>query len=213
MSHVLTHGALAYMLSWTYNTYSQPVAPKPTPRTAIIFFDGDGTLWYPRSTRRSQKPYWVYAKRSPIGHLVLAPYVRRTLRHLRRMGVTLVVLSTHPFDTARSNALLARKLVHFGLLPYFHGFSAPPTHREAKPLAMIQTLRALQLPRSSALMVGDSYLWDYRPARKHRIAALLMQSEYSPSLRLVPKRRRLKELPELVEFVIRRNRHPVETHH
>ena len=122
------------------------------------------------------------------------------------MGVTLVVLSTHPFDLARSNALLAKKLVHFKLLSYFYGFSAPPTRREAKPLAMMQTLRALRLPRSSALMVGDSYLWDYRPARRHRIPALLMHSAYSPSFRLVPKRCRLSELSELIEFVKRRRK-------
>lgn len=25
-----------------------------------VFFDGDGTLWYPKTTRRTRKPWWIY---------------------------------------------------------------------------------------------------------------------------------------------------------
>jgi hypothetical protein len=27
----------------------------------IIFFDGDGTIWYPKATKRKVKPHWIYS--------------------------------------------------------------------------------------------------------------------------------------------------------
>ena len=26
----------------------------------VVFFDGDGTLWYPKTTKRTAAPHWVY---------------------------------------------------------------------------------------------------------------------------------------------------------
>ena len=27
----------------------------------IIFFDGDGTIWYPKNTKRKVAPHWIYS--------------------------------------------------------------------------------------------------------------------------------------------------------
>ena len=35
----------------------------------IVFFDGDGTLWYPKDTRHTEPPHWIYhEKRSLDGY-------------------------------------------------------------------------------------------------------------------------------------------------
>src|SRR3712207_9020349 len=56
--------------------------------TLFRSFDGDGTLWYPRATRRTKKPWWVYTdvetKGNYLQHLALTPMAVETLRALRK---------------------------------------------------------------------------------------------------------------------------------
>lgn len=53
----------------------------------IIFFDADGTLWYPKSTKYSKMPHWVYLEsQNPddyLKHLVVIPSVLKTLKKLK----------------------------------------------------------------------------------------------------------------------------------
>lgn len=54
---------------------------------AIIFFDGDGTLWYPIKTKHTVKPHWLYSDKSiknPHHYLMLIPTVESTLKKLRK---------------------------------------------------------------------------------------------------------------------------------
>lgn len=27
----------------------------------VVFFDGDGTIWYPKKTKYKEKPHWIYS--------------------------------------------------------------------------------------------------------------------------------------------------------
>lgn len=52
----------------------------------IIFLDGDGTLWYPKATKRTQKPHWIYhdpeTKDNYLEHLELTPKTKEALEYL-----------------------------------------------------------------------------------------------------------------------------------
>jgi hydroxymethylpyrimidine pyrophosphatase-like HAD family hydrolase len=66
----------------------------------IIFLDGDGTLWYPSTTKRTQKSHWIYndplTKDNYLAHLQLTPKIKETLTALRLRGILLVVISANP---------------------------------------------------------------------------------------------------------------------
>ena len=52
---------------------------------------------------------------------------------------------------------------------------------------MIEILKKRKIPKSKALMVGDSYRWDFKPAKENGIDALLIESEYEPMKSRVKK--------------------------
>lgn len=176
----------------------------------IIFFDGDGTLWYPKATKRTVKPHWIYHDPATMGdyrpHLTLTPKVKATLRELRRRGVYTVVISTHPHHAKTADALLQEKVRHFGLeklLDEVHSARNVPT---GKGVVIARVLKRLKLPKSSALMVGDSYRWDYLAAKHVGVEALLMKTDYLESYKKrYPGARRLKRviknLDEVLPFV------------
>ena len=53
----------------------------------IIFLDGDGTLWYPQKTKRTQKPHRIYCddkiKDNYLEHLELTPNTKETLQDFK----------------------------------------------------------------------------------------------------------------------------------
>ena len=92
---------------------------RPMKQKEIIFFDGDGTLWYPKSTKRTISPHWIYSDvdigKRYLDHMVLTPSALAILKKLKRTGVLLIVLSTHPHLQKEADGLLARKVRHFKL--------------------------------------------------------------------------------------------------
>lgn len=85
----------------------------------IIFFDGDGTLWYPKLTKKSQPPHWIYShpktKLNPNKYLIRIPGTLKTIRHLKKKGLILIVLSAHPRPSKESAKELEERLKLFGL--------------------------------------------------------------------------------------------------
>lgn len=148
----------------------------------IIFFDGDGTLWYPRQTKRTQKPFWVYldahTKDSYLDHLVLTPHAVETLRVLRSHTSMTVLLSTHPHEATEAATVLDEKVRHFGLDSLFDEVYATAEYPEAKGEKMLEILQRHNLKTEDALMVGDSYRWDYTPAEAMGVDAVLINSDY-----------------------------------
>jgi len=168
----------------------------------IIFFDGDGTLWYPRKTKYARHPGWLYKDkrfRNHNTHLILAPSVLSTIRKLKRMGVITVVLSTNPHPPRKADAITNHRVKHFELEELFDEVHATRTYHESKGEFMLKILKKRKIPKSKALIIGDSYKWDYQPARKIGIDALLIESKYEPMKMKV--KRTIKKLSGIFTYV------------
>lgn len=148
----------------------------------IIFFDADGTLWYPHATKRTRHPVWLYLdeelKHDYLPHMSLTPQAIETLTLLREHGIMTVILSTHPHEPEEALRRLDEKVRHFALSELFDQVVATAEYPEAKPEKMLEVLVRLNLSKDDALMVGDSYEWDYAPALSVGIDAALINSDY-----------------------------------
>ena len=149
---------------------------------SIIFFDGDGTLWYPKRTKRSVAPHWIYSD-TVIGdryleHMTLTPSALATLKKLKKSGVKLVVLSTHPHSRKEADIILGNKIKHFKLMDVFDGVYSSRNYPGGKGEQILAILKKMEIPKSKALMVGDNYLWDYISAKRVGVDALLIKSDY-----------------------------------
>lgn len=167
-------------------------------RKKIIFFDGDGTIWYPKTTKRSKLPYWIYGDTNnleinyqSLRHLILTRTALTTLKNLRRNGVKLILLSTHPHPSKIADIVLGMKLRHLKILEIFDEYCATGGLPEAKGKKIIALLKKYKLPKSKALMVGDSYRYDYLSAKSVRVDAVLLRSKY---LKHPPRGPRIKKL-------------------
>lgn len=148
----------------------------------IIFFDGDGTIWYPRVSKRKKAPHWIYSNKN-IGnnyleHLILTPLALVSLKKLKKLGIILVLLSTHPHPPKEADVLLKGKVEHLKLEEIFDDFYTSRNKQEGKGEAIVRILRKKRIFKYQALMVGDSYRFDYLSAKKVGIDALLIKSEY-----------------------------------
>lgn len=171
---------------------------KIVPKTKkIVFFDADGTLWYPLKTKHTEKPHWLYKDKSIKDHhphLMLIPTVESTLRKLKKMGILTVVLSTHPHEIEEAYKIINKKVEHFNLKELFTEVHATREYHKSKSEYIVEILQKLNISKTQALMVGDNYLWDYKPARDIGVDALLMQSDY------MKKDKRLKTIKKLSDL-------------
>ena len=173
---------------------------------SIIFFDGDGTLWYPKTTKRTVKPHWVYTdpatRADPLSHLVLTPTTRETLEELRARGKRLVLLSTHPHEPEEAHRLLLQKVEYFSLGLLFDEIHAARSYAASKGEIMCAVLERLRIPKEEALMVGDTYDWDYKIARQFGIDSVLIDSTYRQEHAEAKQVSRvISELYELLPFL------------
>src|SRR5665213_1336683 len=127
----------------------------------IIFFDADGTLWYPHATKRTSHPVWLYLdeqlKHNYLEHLSLTPQAVETLKSLRENRIITVILSTHPQEAEEAARLLGEKVRHFELTEFFDEVHATAEYPEAKAEKILEVLKRHNLTKDDALMVGDSY--------------------------------------------------------
>ncbi len=90
----------------------------------ILFFDGDGTMWYPKSTKRTKAPHWIYTdeqkKDGYLQHLTLTPTARDTIRKLKSQGYILILLSAHPHPPTEATKILQEKMDHFEYVFKWH---------------------------------------------------------------------------------------------
>ncbi|KKP69203.1 MAG: hypothetical protein UR66_C0001G0085 [Candidatus Moranbacteria bacterium GW2011_GWE1_35_17] len=148
----------------------------------IIFLDGDGTLWYPKKTKYTEKPHWIYAhedsKDNYCEHLMMIPTALVTLKKLKKLGVTVILLSTHPHPPKEADVVINHKVAHFKLVKLFDEIHATREIQSSKGEFILKILKKRKIPKSRALMVGDSYRWDYKPAKDVGVDALIIESEY-----------------------------------
>ena len=89
-----------------------------------------------------------------------------------------MLLSTYPHKPKKAQNLLKNKIKYFKLDKIFHEFYATKGHQESKGEFILQILKEKKIPKSKALMVGDSYRYDYFSARRVGVEAILIKTIY-----------------------------------
>ena len=118
-------------------------------------------------------------KDDPLKHLTLMPNVKKTLRRLKAMGLTIVLISQLPYSKRKAIKRLERITKHFGIHLFFDEIrpsysSIKKGHADPKDIAILEVLRNRKIPKSQALMVGDVYDHDYLPAKRSGIDCVLI---------------------------------------
>lgn len=173
----------------------------------IIFFDGDGTLWYPTSTKRTKKPHWVYhdaaTKDSYLEHIELTPKTKETLEILHKKGVKLVVISANPYPEEVAAKEIKERIDYFGLSDLFYTYrSSPGDDQNGKVAIMLEISEGLGLAKDDALMVGDSYLYDYLASREAGIDAFFIENEVARMPEPAPTAiQSIKEVSDLLNML------------
>ena len=172
----------------------------------IIFFDGDGTLWYPKKTKYQEKPHWLYSLEGTLDdhceHLMLIPTVLATLKKLKEYKIYTVLLSTHPHPPKEADSIINHKVTHFRLNDLFDEIHATREYHESKGEFIVKILKARDIPKTKALMVGDHYQWDYKPAKDVGVEALLIESEYmKPFVQNRRLKRTIKKLSDIFDYI------------
>jgi len=175
----------------------------------IVFFDGDGTLWYPKKTKRTVAPHWIYdnedltipvSKYLPL--LTLTPNAKEALRKLKSRGVYIVVVSTHPHHKDVAEKILAEKVSYFGLGELIDEAHSSLDVPDGKGMVIEEVLKRKGLPKAQALLVGDSYRYDYLSAQSVNVDALLIRADYSKE-RIKEEKisRSIDTLSEVLNFI------------
>ncbi|MGD0577058.1 MAG: HAD hydrolase-like protein [Candidatus Staskawiczbacteria bacterium] len=164
-----------------------------TNKKEIIFFDGDGTIWYPKDTKRKVAPHWIYSDKEigekHLEHLILTPSALTTLKKLKKLGKIIILISTHPHSKKEADILLKNKISHLKLDGIFDEFYSSRDYPEGKGEVIAKVLKKKHISKSKALMIGDSYRYDYMSAKKVGVDCFLIESEYMSA-----KGRRVKKV-------------------
>lgn len=151
----------------------------------VIFFDGDGTLWYPKTTKRTRKPHWVYLDESiadPVGEFIITPHAKDVLETLGSKGIKRVLLSTSPLSEEEAIMQRIEVLQHIDIHHLLDDIQVAPDRQDGKGLMITKLLKQSGLKPEDALMVGDSYKWDYDAAQNVGVDAALLDSDYERDL-------------------------------
>lgn len=147
----------------------------------VIFFDGDGTLWYPKSTLWTRKPHWVYLDKAvtdPVAEFVTTPRAIETLALLGQRGIKRVLLSTSPLPEEEAIMHRIRVTQHVEINHLLDDVQVAPDYPEGKGERITALLEQYRLQKEDALMVGDMFRWDYKSAQEVGVEALLIKTDY-----------------------------------
>lgn len=173
----------------------------------LLFLDGDGTLWYPSATKRTEKPHWVYhdekTKDNYLEHMELTPKTKEALELLHKKGMYLVVISASPYDEESAINDIEERLDHFGLSDLFYAVRASAGgDPNGKAAIMLEIIKELGITKEAALMVGDSYFYDYLAAKENGIDAFFIENEVAKMPQPMPDDlRSIKEVRDLVAML------------
>jgi FMN phosphatase YigB (HAD superfamily) len=171
----------------------------------VIFFDGDGTVWYPSATLRSRKPWWIYEDTSladPIRELIVTPTTVDLLHELGRRGIKRVLLSTSPL--AQDEAILHRIKIaqHVDIHHLLDDVQAAPDYPAGKGDMIRLLLAQYGLTAEDALMVGDSVERDYDAAQAVGVDALMISSDYeAEAIASVPVGRVIQVTADVLKYL------------
>lgn len=147
----------------------------------VIFFDGDGTLWYPKTTERTRPPQWVYldeAITDPITELVITPTTKETLSVLGGLGIMRVLLSTCPLPEEEAVKDRVRAARHVDIHHLLDDVQVAPDHPGGKGERIVTLLGKYGIGKEHALMVGDTFERDYQSALAVGVEGLLIRTDY-----------------------------------
>lgn len=179
----------------------------------IIFFDADGTLWYPKKTRFEEKPWWIYdhptiKREDPLKHLTLTPNVKKTLKRLHEMGLILVLISQSPYSKRRATDKLVRATKQFGIYRFFDEIrpsysSIKVGQADPKDVAILDVLKRRKISKRDALLIGDSYMYDYLAAKSCGVDCVLVHDFKHTREDRQYKRvnRRIKDIYNIFKYV------------
>ncbi len=163
----------------------------------VVSFDGDGTLWYPKETKRSVPPHAVYALHPDdyLEHLELTPGATELLAHLSSQeNVKIAIISTHPQDHDEALKILEQKIRHFGLENLIDFFSPAPDVPEGKGPVLQKYITGLGLANNDAVHIGDSIRYDYGAMKIVGIETILLDAPYNSALESAPRIKTLDDL-------------------
>jgi FMN phosphatase YigB (HAD superfamily) len=132
----------------------------------------------------------------------MTPTALDTLKKLKECGIITVILSTHPQPPKEAAIIINHKVSHFKLNEFFNEIHATRERHESKGEFIIRTLKKHNIPKNRALMVGDSYYWDYKPARNVGVDALLIASDYQKNDKQGKRiKKTIKNLSEVLKYI------------
>lgn len=163
----------------------------------VISFDGDGTLWYPKETKRSIAPHGIYAlyPDTYLEHLELTPGAKELLSYLHEQkNIKVVILSTHPQLHDEALAILKKKIEYFGLQNICDFFTSSPDIPEGKGPILKKYIDEVGLSTHEALHIGDSIRYDFEAMKKVGIDVVLLNAPYNLKLEGVERIHTLEDL-------------------
>ena len=178
-----------------------------TMKKKIIFLDGDGTLWYPTTTKRTERSDWIYndplTKENHLVHLSLTPGTREALKVLKEKGIYLVVVSANPYSGKKAVKEITNRLDYFELSDFFYSCRASVGgDPNGKVPIILDTIKELNLTKEDALMVGDNYFYDYSAPMEAGIDALFIENGVSKMPDEIPTdMKTIKEVSDLVDMI------------
>ena len=173
----------------------------------LLFLDGDGTLWYPHATKRTKKACWVYhdetVKDNYLEHLELTPGTKEALELFHENGIYLAVISANPNSEDVAIKEIEERVNHFGLGELIDTCRASDgSDAGGKTSVMLDVINKLGLAKEDALMVGDSYFFDYLAAKEGGVDALFIENEYARMPDVKPDDlRSIREVRDLVDIL------------
>lgn len=147
----------------------------------IIFFDGDGTLWQPKDTKKYPQPWDVYADKTAdvFEEMRVVPKAAEVLQTIGNKGLIRVLLSTSSLPKEQAMEHRRKMVAGVGLSGLLDKIYSTIDYQEAKGEMILKILKAYKLHKKDALMVGDMYKWDCKPAQDVGVDALLINRPYS----------------------------------
>lgn len=161
----------------------------PEKTNIYLFLDAEGTLFLPKKGL-SYLDFWDGERTLDKAKEVfeLDPSTIKVLEELKRMGITMYIVSKH------EEAVLPSLLEHFGIRKFFKEVLI----NGDKGLRIKKQAAADGIPLERCLMVGDMYSLDIAPCLREGIKCYLLDRKYNRK----ENAPRLKSLYELLKVII-----------
>ncbi|MDI9355168.1 MAG: HAD hydrolase-like protein [Cyanobium sp. MAG06] len=102
-----------------------------------------------------------------LEHLELTPNVKETIQKLYDLGLYLVVISANPRSEDVAIEEIKERIKYFAISDLFYSIrSSPGDNRDGKANILLEIINELGLKKEDAVMIGDSYFYDYEAIKK-----------------------------------------------